>query len=162
MKNKKINPNKMVACALVVLAIILVITIVVINVNKNKNQSDVENEIVSEKDKYTRKLSDGTKINTSSKLQETKKVGSFEINNFQFTYSGSNSMCIMLADIKNTSNKRSKAALFEIKLVDDKQNVIETLPGIIQELEPGEVGELNTSVSADYSYAYDAIITEKE
>ena len=63
-----------------ILLVVLVIAIIVFTVNKNKKEennnenvnTETENNVTEE---FVQVLEDGTKLNTSTKLNETKQVG---------------------------------------------------------------------------------------
>ena len=62
---------------------------------------------------------------------------------------------ILLADVENTSTTATEMKLLDITLYDKEGNVLEVVPGIVKQLEPGETTQLNAGITADYANAYD-------
>lgn len=135
-----------------VLIIVVIIAIRLINKkNKNNNENTSANNSVTEK--FVQVLNDGTKLNKSNKLSETKNVGDYKISNIQLTMK--NNQSVLLADIKNTSKQETGTTLIDIILYDENKNEIATIPGIISPIKPGETTQLNSSITVDYANAYD-------
>lgn len=144
-----------------VLVLIIAIIIVIKIVNKKDTNSEnqiPENNIINEK--YVQVLVDGTKLNKSNKLSETKTVGNYKINNMQLTMK--NNQSVILADIKNTSKEQTNTAFIDIILYDENENKIATIPGIISPMKPGETTQLNSSITVDCANAYDFEIIIKQ
>jgi len=116
----------------------------------------IENEKVEE---FVQELEDGTKLNTSTKLKEVKKIENLEVGNIQLTYQNGSS--VVLADVVNNSNKTSSLMVVKITLLDKNGKELETLSGIIGALKPGESTQLNMGATADYANAYDFTIIKK-
>ena len=158
MKKKE---KRLILILLVILVIILTIFFLtrrgekkVNEENNNAAQNTVENE------KFVQLLEDGTKLNTSNKLNETKNVDGIEIGNIQFTYK--DGQTVLLADVTNNSGKAVDMTLLDIKLLDEEGNEIITVGGIISPMEVGEKTQLNTSMTMDYANAYDFQIIMKK
>ena len=105
-------------------------------------------------------LEDGTKLNKSSKFNETKNIDGIEISNIQFTYK--DGQTVLLADVINNSGKAVDMTLLDIKLLDEQGNEIITVGGIISPMQVGETSQLNASMTMDYANAYDVEITLKK
>jgi len=160
--------NKKIITTLIVVVIVIVGKIFIWkNANKNEETNKIQeidqnenkqevNEIV---EKYVEELEDGTKLNISNKLKETKRLDGLEISNIQLTYK--NGMCILLADIVNTTNQDISLTPINLKLYDEQRNVLETLDGLISETKAGEKTQLNIGVSNDFANAYDFTIEKK-
>lgn len=119
-------------------------------------QNITENTV---KEEFVQVLDDGTKLNTSSKLSETKKMGVYEIGNIQLTYK--NGAATVLANVINTSNSPTDWIMVTLTLLDKNGNVIDELEGAIEDLQPGESTQLNIGATSDYANAYDFTIKRK-
>lgn len=147
---------------LILIAILVVVLIIGLFIKKNRNE---ENGVQSQQntatdEKFVQVLEDGTKLNKSSKLNETKNVEGIEISNIQFTYK--DGQTVLLADVTNNSGKAIDMTLLNIKLLDEQGNEIVTVGGIISPMQVGETTQLNASMTMDYANAYDVEITLKK
>ena len=145
---------------------IAVIAIIVVLIASGKNKEDeniVNNETVEnntvEEEKYVEVLENGTKLNTSEKLKETKEIDGMEISNMQLTEEGN--ITKVLGTITNKSNTTKGNYEINIKLIDENGKELTTLVGYIGELEPGESTQLSTSTTFDYANTYDVEITKR-
>lgn len=145
---------------------IAVIAIIVVLIASGKNKEDeniVNNETVEnntvEEEKYVEVLENGTKLNTSEKLKETKEIDGMEISNMQLTEEGN--ITKLLGTITNNSNTTKGNYEINIKLIDENGKELTTLVGYIGELEPGESTQLSTSTTFDYANTYDVEITKR-
>lgn len=143
---------------ILILLVVLVIAIIVFTVNKNKKEennnenvnTETENNVTEE---FVQVLEDGTKLNTSTKLNETKQVGIYKFENIQVTEKDGQSL--ILADVTNTSKNETDAKIVDIKLLDKDGKEIVTIGGIISPLKSGETKQFNSSMSLDYANIYD-------
>ena len=138
---------------------IIVIAIVVRSINKNKENTteNQEENIVTEE--FVDVLDDGTRVNKSDKLHETKIFDEMEISNFSLTEK--ENVTLLLGTITNTSSEVKGDYPINIKVIDKDGNEIITVAAYIEKLEPGERCELNTSATFDYANAYDIEISKK-
>ena len=148
-----------------IIVVIIVIAIVAFVLMKSKGTKNNGNNTAgtsgnTANEQYVQMLDDGTKLNTSSKLGEAKKVGDLTFENLQLTAEGGQT--ILLADVTNTGKKATDTVLVDIKLLDENGNEIVTVGGIVQPLEAGAKTQFNTSMTLDYANAYDFEVTEKE
>ena len=144
---------------ILILLIVLVIAVVIFIVSKNKTgnkESIGENNVVEE---FVQVLEDGTRLNTSTKLNEMKKFEGLEFGNIQLT--NSNGQSVLLADVKNTTQAETGLMLVDVTLYDKNGNELGTVGGIISPLKPGESKQFNTSMTIDYANAYDFKVTKK-
>ena len=156
--------NKKIITTLIVIVIVIVGVILILerlSNNKEYKSDQYENKQEENKidEKYVEKLEDGTKLNISNKLKETKKIEGLEISNIQLTYK--NGMSVILAEVKNTTNQDIKLTPISLKLYDEKGNILEALDGLITGTKAGEKTQLNIGVSSDYANAYDISIEKK-
>lgn len=142
-----------------VLGVVILIVILLIGRNVGKKETTTEGNTQNE-EKYVKVLEDGTKLNTSNKLSETKEIDGLEIGNIQFTYN--NGISVVLADVVNTTSKDIEITEVVLTLYDDKNNVLEELEGVISPVKAGESVQLNMGVSADYANAYDFSLVIKK
>lgn len=138
---------------------IIVIAIVVRSINKNKENTteNQEENIVTEE--FVDVLDDGTRVNKSDKLHETKIFDEMEISNFSLTEK--ENVTLLLGTITNTSSEVKGDYPINIKVIDKDGNEIITVAAYIEKLEVGESCELNTSATFDYANAYDIEISKK-
>ena len=143
---------------ILILLVILIIAIIIFAVNKNKKDENTAegNNVVEE---FVQVLEDGTRLNTSTKLNEMKKFEGLEFGNIQLT--NSNGQSVLLADVKNTTQAETGLMLVNVTLIDKNGNELGTVGGIISPLKPGESKQFNTSMTIDYANAYDFKITKK-
>ena len=144
---------------ILILLVILIIAIVIFAVTKNKKGNKEENTENKPVEEFVQVLEDGTKLNTSTKLNEAKEVNGLKFENIQFTEQ--NGQSILLADVTNNSEKTTDLILVDLILLDKNGNEIVTVGGIISPLQPGEKTQFNTSMTLDYANAYDFKIIVK-
>ena len=142
---------------ILILLVVLVIAVVIFVVSQNKKDENTEeNKVVEE---FVQVLEDGTRLNTSTKLNEMKKFEGLEFGNIQLT--NSNGQSVLLADVKNTTSAETGLMLVNVTLIDKNGNELGTVGGIISPLKPGESKQFNTSMTIDYANAYDFKVTKK-
>ena len=152
----------------VILAILMILgAILAIKPNRittnNQNVPEKEEKIKSEEQEeaetYTIRLDDGTKVNNSENLKQTKTYKNIEISNIQFTSKDNNS--ILLADIKNIGESDFEAQEAWLKLLDDNNNEIRQISIYIPQVSVGETKQLNSIITADIINVSDFVIEEK-
>ena len=155
MSNRKKKKNSV---SLIVILVLIVLCISLFFVLKGKLQK--ETDIIKENENqnqdvesYVTVLNDGTKLNSSSKLNETKQIKSYEIGNIQLAYRDDST--VLLATVKNNSSSATEKRNVKIVLKDKEENTIIEIPGVISSLQPGETTQLNCGVTMDCSAAYD-------
>ena len=161
-KNMKINKKNLI----LLLIVVLVIFFVVMNrKGKDTNENVVENNDTNFTDQegetqFYEELEDGTKVNTSEKLKETKILNGLEIKNIQLTNKNNQSM--LLAEIENKTGKETQEILINVIFSDKEGNQIGKIGGMIAPLKDGEKTKLSSSSMKDYSNAYNFEIKIKE
>lgn len=155
--------EKQVIGVLIGIAVIAIIVVLIVNGKNKEDENIVNNETVEnntvEEEKYVEVLENGTKLNTSEKLKETKEIDGMEISNMQLTEEGN--ITKLLGTITNKSNTTKGNYEINIKLIDENGKALTTLVGYIGELEPGESTQLSTSTTFDYANTYDVEITKR-
>ncbi len=105
------------------------------------------------KEEYVEVLDDGTKVNTSEKLSETKTYNGLEFTNIKFT--NASSVTNLSADVKNTTSEEMKSQLVGVNVLDENKNVITSFKATIGSLKAGETTTINAGIAANYANAYD-------
>lgn len=146
---------------IITVLIIITLIVVIVYINRKNNGENATNEVLENEvvEEFVEVLEDGTKLNISTKLHETKNINGLEIGNIQLTESDGQSL--LLADVVNKTEIATEVTLVDITLLDKEGQEIVTLGGIIGPLQPGEATQLNTSTTLDYANAYDFTITLK-
>ena len=97
------------AIIIIAIAIILIIILLVVK-NSNKEEEpqqplpqQQENVTNNVEEEYVNVQGDGTKVNISDKLAETKTIDGLEISNIQLTEK--DNVSLILADVKNPTNE---------------------------------------------------------
>ena len=145
---------------IVSIIVIAIIVLVVIAVRNRKEEPVEENPVVQNeppKEEFVQTLEDGTRLNTSNKLQETKKVEGLEIKDFQLT--ARNNETQLLGTITNTSNSTQGNFLANVKVIDKQGKELVTVQVLIPEIKAGESTPLISSANFDYANAYDFSIS---
>lgn len=154
--------EKQVIGVLIGIAVIAIIVVLIVSGKNKEDENIANNETVESnavEEKYVEVLEDGTKLNTSEKLKETKEIDGMEISNMQLTEEGN--ITKLLGTITNNSNTTKGNYEINIKLIDENGKALTTLVGYIGELEPGESTQLSTSTTFDYANTYDVEITKR-
>ena len=156
--NKKVK--KIIAAIMIIIVIAMVITIMLRfrNRKSTENIRTVEEQIIP-KEEFVDKLEDGTRINSSDKLHETKTFDGLEISDFQLTEK--DNMTVLLGKITNNANTKKGGYAVNITVLDKDRNEMTTVVAYIKELQPGESTTLNVSSTFDYANAYDFTISRK-
>ena len=149
------NKEKKMILILVAITAIAIIGLLIIKGSKDNK----EEENTAPKEEFVNVLEDGTRLNTSSKLHETKKFEGMEISNFQLTEKGD--VTLLLGTITNTSGAKQGGYPVDIKVVDKQQQEIATVAAYMPPLEAGQSAQLSTNATADFSNAYDFTINRK-
>lgn len=170
--NKKKNKNEGMWILLLIVVVIIAIGLIVgLGMNKGKNntnldtqqgqmqekEQDKEIEEEEQKDTYATKLEDGTRLNTSSELKETKTYKDLEISNIQFTEKNGSS--VLLADVTNKGSETHEKETVKIIITEEDGSKTE-VRALIGEIKAGETVKLNTSMTADKVSAKDFEIQE--
>ena len=146
---------------IVLIAIAIAAIVFAVNFNKSKEegtpQASEPTNVV--KEEFVEVLEDGTRLNTSEKLAETKTFDGMQITDLQLTENGN--VSLLLGTVTNTSDTTKGGYPVNIKVLDKKGEEIITVAAFLGELEPGESTQLSTSATFDYANAYDFEITKK-
>ncbi len=154
------NEEKRMIAIIIIIGIIIVVGLLIWKNTKAKRlqseKVELQNTIV---EKNTNVLEDGTKLNKSDKLKQTKKLNGMEISQIQLTYKDGQS--ILIATVTNTTNKDIDLTPIKVTLYDDQNNILEQMNGLISPVKAGESVQLNMGIGIDHSNAYDLTIEQK-
>lgn len=163
MKKKKTTKNRKPLIMVIMLVIVLVVIFVIFNLNNIKENENTEQGNVTQTEeenlKYSAKLEDGTKINTSDNLKKVKKYKNLEFSNIQFT--SKNGSSVILADVKNVGDTKHESEIIKITILGDNNEVITEIAPVIDNVEAGETIKFNAIITADVVEAKDIKIEEK-
>lgn len=148
----KLFEKKGVLALIVVLIIVIVIVVIFKTTKENKGEEKAE--------EYVEILDDGTKLNVSEQLKESKKIDGVEITDIQLTEQ--NGQSVLLANAINTTNTETVVMPINIIVLDKSGNEIGKIPGVIAPLKQGETKQLNVGITEDYSNAYDFKIEKQK
>lgn len=157
----KKNEKKRILILVVILAIAFIIFFAMISKkDDNTNENDITN-VEDNQQQFYEELEDGTKLNTSTKLKETKNVEGLEIRNIQLT--NKDNQTVLLAEVENKSRKEEdKEIIIDVTILDKQSKEIGTIGGMIAPLKKGEKTQLNISAMMDYANAYDFQVKIRE
>lgn len=151
----KKNEKRMIGILLIITVIVIIVAIVLGNSKKDQVKENEDNK----PEEFVNVLEDGTRLNKSDKLHETKTFDGMEITNFQLTEK--DNVSLLLGTITNTSSETKGGYPIEIKILDKQGNEIITVDAFIGELKAGASTQLSTSATFDYANAYDFSINKK-
>lgn len=134
----------------------LIITIIWFATRNKENNNAVETEKTIEnveQGEFTKVEADGTIVNTSEKLKQTKENLGFSITNINFMKKGNET--ILTARVTNNTGEAQGDFLGQIVLLDKRGNEIGRIPAMITETENGEATDIETTITESYANAYD-------
>lgn len=135
--------KKKIIVIIAIVIILLAIALIAYFINKNKSDEEIQ---------YFEMMNNGTKVNISEKLLETKKIDGLEITNIELTELGN--ITQLKGTITNTSNKEKEESVINAVLLNQKGNEMATMGIYVKALKPGESTELNASATLNYVNAY--------
>lgn len=136
---------------------LLILGVIYFIIKNNVHTDTIEQNQISEE--FVQTLDDGTKLNTSTKLNENKNINGLQIGNIQLKREDNKTT--LLADVENVTDKTINEKYLDIILIDKEAKILTTIPAITVKLEPGEKTQLNIGTQLDYVNAYDFRIIEK-
>ena len=120
--------------------------------NKENNNVGGTTENV-EQGEFTKVEADGTIVNTSEKLKQTKENLGFSITNINFVKKGNET--ILTARVTNNTGEAQGDFLGQIVLLDKSRKEIGRIPVMISETQNGEAIDVETSITESYANSYD-------
>lgn len=136
---------------------VLILGVIYFIIKNNVHTDTIEQNQTSEE--FVQTLDDGTKLNTSTKLNENKNINGLQIGNIQLKREDNKTT--LLADVENVTDKTINEKYLDIILIDKEAKILTTIPAITVKLKPGEKTQLNIGTQLDYVNAYDFRIIEK-
>lgn len=136
---------------------VLILGVIYFIIKNNVHTDTIEQNQTLEE--FVQTLDDGTKLNTSTKLNENKNINGLQIGNIQLKREDNKTT--LLADVENVTDKTINEKYLDIILIDKEAKILTTIPAITVKLEPGEKTQLNIGTQLDYVNAYDFRIIEK-
>ena len=120
--------------------------------NKENNNVGGTTENV-EQGEFTKVEADGTIVNTSEKLKQTKEDLGFSITNINFVKKGNET--ILTARVTNNTGAEQGSFFGKIVLLDKSGKEIGRIPVMISETQNGEAIDIETTITESYANAYD-------
>ena len=148
----KKEEKRMLLILVIVSALIITIIWFATRNKENNNVGGTTTENV-EQGEFTRVEADGTIVNTSEKLKQTKENLGFSITNINFVKKGNET--ILTARVTNNTGTEQGSFFGKIILLDKSGNEIGTIPVMISETQNGEAIDIETSITESYANAYD-------
>lgn len=139
--------------------IILIILLLIKRGANNKGGNIINEQKIVNEEEFIEVISDGTKVNKSNKLAETKTIDGLEVSNIRLTEK--NNMSRILATVKNTTNETKGEYAVKIILLNKVGETIKEIEAYIDKVAPGETVTLNTAATVDFANAYDFKIVKK-
>lgn len=161
-KERGVTIIELAIIAIVVIILVLIVVFVIGRTDKNKEKTDPENTKVQvqieekeedKKEEYVYHMEDGSKLNVSEEMQKEKRVGDLKITNVQLKER--KGITTLLADIENIGQSDIEEKILTIEILNKSKEVIVKVKAPIDNIKAGEKVQLNTSVTADVSSAYD-------
>lgn len=147
------NREKGIMLMIIIITILIISIIWVISKGKEGKEDKTSNtEFIQVED-------DGSKVNTSDKVKETREIEGVTIENIRITEK--NGQTELVADATNTTEQIKSRFLVNIILLDKAGNEIGRIPGVIGEMQPGETIEMHAGITEDYANVYDFRIEKK-
>lgn len=147
---------------LILITVIVIIVGIVMSINKGKEENKGNNAVVEEQgdtaEEFVQVMEDGTKLNISNKLKETKTIDGLEIGNLQLTTTGN--VSVILGTVTNNTDSARGGYPIDLTILDKEGNKIIAIGAYIKELQPGQSTEFYTSATFDFANAYDFTITK--
>ena len=159
MKNENENKTKNVkdVYLYIAIAVIVIVTIAIIAIAfaiKGNNNGNSQIRSGSTNEEFTVYDNEGTKVNISDKLKESKEIEGLSLSNIQLTENNGQTTLIVYVT-NNTTNEFPEPFDVNLVLLDKEGQTIVTLPAIIPSLKPEETKSFSSSITEDCSNAYD-------
>src|SRR5574344_1755699 len=101
-KNKKSGGMLPIIIIIVLIIVVIIVTVKVSKKGNNKVANNEQQVIAATNEEFVQSLEDGTKLNNSSKMSETKTIDGMEISDIQVTEK--DGVTLLLANVTNKSN----------------------------------------------------------
>ena len=137
--------------AMIMIGVMLAIVIILLGVKTLKK--DKQGNVETKNEAYVETQEDGTKLNISSKLKETKKLGDLEFSNIRLT--SKNGESYLTATVKNTSSVKAGDEFTTITVLDEDGNTLTRVDAYLGTIAAGQETTLSSKTSCDFANAYD-------
>lgn len=142
--------------AIVIFTIVAIMVIILVAVIARREKINNENNQITEntvKEEFVEVKEDGTRVNTSNKLSETKKYDGLEISNITLTEKNNESY--IRATVKNTTTQVKGDESITLTIIDKAGTTLTEVQGYLDTIQPGNTATLSIKASADFANAYD-------
>ena len=139
----------------VMLAIVIILLIVKSTKGDEQENQPIQNTVQNEA--YVERQEDGTSLNVSDKLKETKKLGDLEFSNIRLT--SRNGESYLTATVKNTSSVKTGDEFITITVLDENGNTLTSVYAYLGTIDAGQETTLSTKTSSDFANAYDFTVS---
>ena len=139
----------------VMLAIVIILLIVKSTKGDEQENQPIQNTVQNEA--YVERQEDGTSLNVSDKLKETKKLGDLEFSNIRLT--SKNGESYLTATVKNTSSVKTGDEFITITVLDENGNTLTSVYAYLGTIDAGQETTLSTKTSSDFANAYDFTVS---
>ena len=139
----------------VMLAIVIILLIVKSTKGDEQENQPIQNTVQNEA--YVERQEDGTSLNVSDKIKETKKLGDLEFSNIRLT--SRNGESYLTAKVKNTSSVKTGDEFITITVLDENGNTLTSVYAYLGTIDAGQETTLSTKTSSDFANAYDFTVS---
>lgn len=139
----------------VMLAIVIILLIVKSTKGDEQENQPIQNTVQNEA--YVERQEDGTSLNVSNKIKETKKLGDLEFSNIRLT--SKNGESYLTATVKNTSSVKTGDEFITITVLDENGNTLTSVYAYLGTIDAGQETTLSTKTSSDFANAYDFTVS---
>lgn len=140
----------------IVVFLIIILVVVIVVVGKNNK----EEEINKGTDEIVTTIEGGTQVNNSSKIKETKKLGSVEISEIKLR--SQDNETILTAKAKNAGNSIEGDYFIKVTFLDEAGNEIGKVKGYLDKLDINEERNISIKASSNLVDAYDVKIERNQ
>lgn len=126
--------------------------------SKNETQREMS-DVDPGRGEFTQTESDGTVVNTSEKLKETKVESGFELSNIN--YSEKDGHTTFEADITNMTGENQGNFMADIVLIDKEGKEQARIPVAIPEMQIGETVGIQAGINDSYVNAYNFVLEKR-
>ena len=147
---------------LILILVAALIISVIWFITRGNEEEETRNPLVgtgTTSSEYVKEENDGTKVNTSDKVAETRQIDGIVIRDIRLEQS--NGITRLIADLTNTTGQAKDRFLVDIQLFDKSGSLIGTIPGIVGKTQPGETIQMQVGITEDFVGAYDFKIVKK-
>lgn len=139
--------------AIIIITMIIITGILFVKKTKNKASNTLNDKNITSNQEFVSVQEDGTKINKSNNLAQTKTIDGLEIGNIVLIEKNGESY--LQATVKNTTNKILGEEFIKLTLINKSGNTLSEVKGYLGTIPGGETTTLNIKASADFANAYD-------